>query len=514
MIPDPHSNGEFLESPEPMAKPTAPAALHRRILSSALLPALLTWALFCGALAAATAAYLHRASEGATEGTYARAEAVAAVAEHTLLRTFEAVQGVHDLLQLRQSLLEAEEAPGAHAIQAHIKGIVAGGRFGILQVGVTDRYGVGVWSTGEKAVGVSVADREYVRAHLDGAANGLFVSQPLLGRSTGRWGIQVSRPVRDLWGRLVGVGVVSLDPVALSLGLGRDAGGAAQVAVVRRLRDGAVLARSRDVEDRLGRPGPPDHPAVVAARSAPAGRIAYRGVNHGREVIGAYRVPEGLPVVVTAAFDLAAERAQFRWTAVATAAAAGAVMLFALQAALFWARGRRLRQRLQVEAARDPLTGLLNRRALEAQAARLFAEAETTGQPLALLLLDLDHFKAVNDTHGHPAGDAVLKGIAEALAREIRHDDLACRWGGEEMLAVLRNCDLARAEERAVRLRAAIAATRFTGAPGLRVTASIGVAAFPDHGAGLDELTARADMALYVAKRYGRNRVVCAALAA
>ena len=485
-----------------MATPTAPAAaLRRRVLSSALLPALLVWALFCGALAAATAAYLHRASEAATEGTYARAEAVAAVAEHTLLPTFEAVQGVHDLLQLRQSLLEAEEAPGAHAIQAHIKGIVAGGRFGILQVGVTDRYGVGVWSTGENAVGVSVADREYVRAHLDGAANGLFVSQPLLGRSTGRWGIQVSRPVRDLWGRLVGVGVVSLDPVALSLGLGRDAGGAAQVAVVRRLRDGAVLARSRDVEDRLGRPGPPDHPAVVAARSAPAGRIAYR-------------VPEGLPMVVTAAFDLAAERAQFRWTAVATAAAAGAVMLFALQAALFWARARRLRQRLQVEAARDPLTGLLNRRALEAEAARLFAEAETTGQPLALLLLDLDHFKAVNDTHGHPAGDAVLKGSAEALAREIRHDDLACRWGGEEMLAVLRNCDLARAEERAVRLRAAIAATRFTGAPGLRVTASIGVAAFPDHGAGLDELAARADMALYVAKRYGRNRVVCAALAA
>jgi diguanylate cyclase (GGDEF)-like protein len=190
-------------------------------------------------------------------------------------------------------------------------------------------------------------------------------------------------------------------------------------------------------------------------------------------------------------------------------------MLFALQAALFWARGRRLRQRLQVEAARDPLTGLLNRRALEAQAGRLFAQAGASGRPLALLLLDLDHFKAVNDTHGHPAGDAVLRGVAEVLAREIRHDDLACRWGGEEMLAVLRNCDLARAEERAFRLRAAIAAAQFgDGAPGLRVTASIGVAAFPDHGAGLDELTERADMALYVAKRYGRDRVVCAALAA
>src|SRR4051812_575026 len=112
-----------------MATPTAPAALHPRVLSSAPLPALLVWALVCGALAAATATYLHRASEAATEGTYARAEAVAAVAENTLLRTFEAVQGMHDLLQLRQGLLEAEEAPGAHAIQAHMKSIVAGGRF-------------------------------------------------------------------------------------------------------------------------------------------------------------------------------------------------------------------------------------------------------------------------------------------------------------------------------------------------------------------------------------------------
>jgi diguanylate cyclase (GGDEF)-like protein len=219
-------------------------------------------------------------------------------------------------------------------------------------------------------------------------------------------------------------------------------------------------------------------------------------------------------VVVAAGFGLASERAQFRWAAAITAAAAAAAMLLGLQIALSWARGRRLRQRLQAEAARDPLTGLLNRRALQAQAARLFAEAGASGRPSALLLFDLDHFKAINDTHGHAAGDAVLRDVAEVLMREIRRDDLACRWGGEEMLAVLRDCDLARAEERAVRLRAAIAAARPGGVPGLRVTVSIGVAAFPDHGAGLDELVRRADMALYVAKRRGRDRVVCALAAA
>ena len=147
---------------------------------------------------------------------------------------------------------------------------------------------------------------------------------------------------------------------------------------------------------------------------------------------------------------------------------------------------------------------------MHAQAARLFAEARASGQTAALLLLDLDHFKAVNDTHGHAAGDAVLRDVAEVLAREIRQDDLACRWGGEEMLALLRNCDLVRAEERAAKLRAAIAAARPGGVPGLRVTVSIGVAAFPEHGAGLEELTKRADTALYHAKRHGRDRVVCA----
>ena len=155
------------------------------------------------------------------------------------------------------------------------------------------------------AAGLSLADREHVRVHLDGTASGFFISQPLLGRTTGRWSIQVSRPVRDLWGRTVGVGVVSLDPLALSRGLGRDVNGASQVAIVRRLWDGVVLARSRDMEAAVRRStGDPHHPSVMAARAAPAGRLAYLGVRSGREVIGAYRVPEGLPLVATAAFSL------------------------------------------------------------------------------------------------------------------------------------------------------------------------------------------------------------------
>jgi diguanylate cyclase (GGDEF)-like protein len=486
------------------------SGLTHRFLSSAVLPPLLLWALFCAALGGGVAAYLLRASAGATESIYARAEAVASMAEHTLLRSFEAVQGVHDLLQLRQSLLEANEAPGAHAIQTHVAGLAAGGRFGILHVSVTDRDGRVVWGTEPGVKGAAIGDRDHIQTHLRGTAAGVVVSPPTVAGASGRWGIQVSRPVRDGWGAVVGVGVVALDPLTLSSGLGKDVNGASQVAVVRRLSDGAMLARSRDMERRFGEAPDPDHPSVLAGRAAPAGRLSYRGVRSAREVMGAFRVPEGLPVVVTAAFGLHDERAHFRQHAVAFIVAAGVMMLFGLQVALSWARGRRLRQRLQVEAARDPLTGLLNRRSLHAQAACMLAVARNTGQKAALLLLDLDHFKAVNDTHGHAAGDAVLRDVAEVLAREIRRDDLACRWGGEELLALLRHCDLRHAEERAAGLRAAIAAAQPGGIPGLRVTVSIGVAAFPDHGASLEELTKRADAALYDAKRRGRDRVVCA----
>jgi diguanylate cyclase (GGDEF)-like protein len=492
-----------------MAVPDAPAVPRsRRLLSSVFLPPLLLWALFCAVLGGGVALHLHRASGAATEAIYARAEAAAALAEHTLLRAFEATQSVHDLLQLRQSLLEADEAPAARAIEAHVMGLVGSDRFGVIQAGVTDGAGVGVWGTGAGIPGLSLADREHIRAHLDGAATGLFVSAPVLGRTTGRWGIQVTRPVRDLWGRIVGVGVVSLDPLALSRGLGRE--GAARAVIVRRLSDGALLAHSRHVEAWLGQPGVPDHPAVAAARRAPAGRLAHRAHGDGREIVGAFRVPEGLSLVATAAFTLEDERAAFRRTAAATGVAALALMALALQIALSWARGRRLRQRLQVEAERDPLTGLLNRRALGARAAAVLTEAAARGQPVALLLIDLDRFKAINDTHGHAAGDAALRDVAAVLGREVRRDDLACRWGGEEMLVVLRNRDLRRAEERAAKLRVAIKAARPGGFPGLLVTASIGVAAFPEHGAGLDELIRRADAALYAAKRSGRDRVVCA----
>ncbi|WP_198034152.1 sensor domain-containing diguanylate cyclase [Acidihalobacter ferrooxydans] len=166
---------------------------------------------------------------------------------------------------------------------------------------------------------------------------------------------------------------------------------------------------------------------------------------------------------------------------------------------------------LQEQATRDPLTGLYNRRTLNEVLVRESAAARRSGRPFALALVDLDHFKAINDTHGHAAGDAVLICAADIMRGHIRAQDIACRYGGEEFLLVLRDSDAGRAVALAERLRRALATASLGGLPAGRVTVSIGVAVFQPAPSETPEATLRrADEALYRAKDEGRNRVVCA----
>ena len=152
----------------------------------------------------------------------------------------------------------------------------------------------------------------------------------------------------------------------------------------------------------------------------------------------------------------------------------------------------------------DPLTELFNRRAFDTMLEREIAEWSRYQRPLSLVMLDLDHFKKVNDTHGHDAGDAVLKDLAALLRDSCRPSDVACRWGGEEFVWLMPETDLADAQLAAERLRAAIESHAFQGAG--RMTASFGVtSAIEDDTA--QPLIKRADEALYAAKEGGRNRV-------
>jgi two-component system cell cycle response regulator len=171
-----------------------------------------------------------------------------------------------------------------------------------------------------------------------------------------------------------------------------------------------------------------------------------------------------------------------------------------------------LRNRLEesVELAiTDPLTGLHNRRYMESHLRTLVEEAIRTGRPLSILVTDIDHFKSVNDTHGHDGGDIVLKEFAARLKRNTRGIDLACRLGGEEFLIIMPETDMAKAYQVGERTRAMVASEPFLLRPDLkiRVTASVGLATLESLDDTPETIFKRADNALYAAKRRGRNRV-------
>jgi diguanylate cyclase (GGDEF)-like protein len=160
----------------------------------------------------------------------------------------------------------------------------------------------------------------------------------------------------------------------------------------------------------------------------------------------------------------------------------------------------------EIRAATDGLTGLPNKRAVTDAMKRMFAQASMTVSPLGLLLLDLDHFKQINDQGGHPVGDQVLASVGAVLRSVLRARDFAGRNGGEEFAILLPDTEVPAALEIAERVRAAVAEISLAGTD-VSVTASIGVVGFPDHATSLDRLEWLADAALYLAKRQGRNRV-------
>jgi two-component system cell cycle response regulator len=174
----------------------------------------------------------------------------------------------------------------------------------------------------------------------------------------------------------------------------------------------------------------------------------------------------------------------------------------------------RLRDNVQASiemAITDALTGLFNRRYMETHLSALVEQAASRGKPIAVLIVDIDFFKSVNDGHGHDAGDDVLREFALRIRKSIRNIDLACRYGGEEFVIVMPETDMGVATMVAERLRRRIAAEPFAiqqGARSLRVTISIGIAALGAPGDNAAGMLKRADQALYRAKRDGRNRVV------
>jgi diguanylate cyclase (GGDEF)-like protein len=168
-------------------------------------------------------------------------------------------------------------------------------------------------------------------------------------------------------------------------------------------------------------------------------------------------------------------------------------------------------ERSLYEAAQfDSLTGAYTRGFAMELMRRAVLKARGEARPLGVLMLDLDHFKRINDAHGHARGDLVLKQTTQAMQSMLRTGDIVGRFGGEEFVVLLPAADLRQAMGAAERCRAAVAQMKIPDAPYVSVTASVGVAAFPDHGDDLDRLLKASDRAMYQAKANGRNRIEAA----
>lgn len=216
------------------------------------------------------------------------------------------------------------------------------------------------------------------------------------------------------------------------------------------------------------------------------------------QAIGVLLLGQGPPATASApqpATEALADRRRLA-TALATQAALGLANVL-------------LRDRLREQAIRDPLTGLFNRRYLDETLLRELAKAERGRYPIGLIMLDIDHFKRINDTYGHPAGDTLLRAVGALLRSQVRTGDIACRYGGEEFLLVLPTASGEAAAGRAEALRQAIAQLQLEheGRRLPTVTLSAGVTALYDADDGVEAALDRADQALYAAKAAGRDRV-------
>ncbi|MDY0092434.1 MAG: diguanylate cyclase [Candidatus Vecturithrix sp.] len=173
----------------------------------------------------------------------------------------------------------------------------------------------------------------------------------------------------------------------------------------------------------------------------------------------------------------------------------------------------RLRESLRHEAIRDSLTGLFNRRYMEESLRQEIRRAKRNGGYVGLIMLDVDHFKHFNDTHGHDTGDVVLQSLAKLIQEHIRGGDIACRYGGEEFLLILPETSLTTSVQRAQELLEKVRKLRIVyQGRYFSITISLGVSAFPEHGAEIQELVNSADMAMYQAKNNGRDQAAIAIL--
>ncbi|RYE72367.1 MAG: diguanylate cyclase [Oxalobacteraceae bacterium] len=399
-------------------------------------------------------------------------------------------------------------------------------------------YGIFVYDTqgdwlinsrGMAPTGANNADREYFIHHRSDPSLAIRIGSPMVSRSTGVWVIPVSRRLNDAMGHFAGVVLATIDlahvrELLASFQIGED--GALSVAQANT----AILVRRPFSLESLGKEmkASETKQQVISQLS---GNFEIFSPIDGVERVASFQRMRNHPLIVTVA--LSKEEMLRNWRETTWIQTFWIMLLCAITALAGSLVIRLVRQRMKVEldlgktrdeltkanerlaqlASYDGLTGLANRRAFDETLERDFAESCRSGQPLSLVMIDVDHFKKYNDLHGHPEGDRCLQQVARAIQSAARRPlDFVARYGGEEMVMVLPNTDAEGAIVVAEMARSAVEALQIPHStqPHCAVSVSAGVASRTSDNAvqSKQALLQSADEALYQAKKAGRNQVV------
>lgn len=362
------------------------------------------------------------------------------------------------------------------------------------------------------------AHRDYFQVHQNNAQAGLFISRPFKIRCACDqvWRIAFSRRVSGPDGEFAGVAVATMRLAYFDQLFNRLTIGNGSTVNLMNAR-GILLAQQPLLERDMIDKDLSDRPNF--RRMLREGEGSFRAISSmtGKERLYTFSNVGELPLIVVVALSSEDVFAPWERAALLTAGATGVLCIGLLW--LTWMLRRELRRRYRTErvlselAATDALTGLANRRILDERLRLEWDRAQRSAEPLTLLMIDVDHFKAFNDRHGHHGGDEALRTVAQVIGTNIRRPaDLAARYGGEEFAVVLPHTDAKGAEVIAEHIRSSIEHLPRVAGDERPITVSIGLSTWDKRSRlSLESLLLSADQALYEAKHTGRNRIVDAA---